>query len=113
MGKALDKFRSQQENLKKVGKKVPKVVKNTSAKIEEIQKNAVGNKHLRDHSEENRVASGFGDDEFEEDFNNGEAPKNDDYMDGEDYPIQQAQKPASFFHFILENQYTQQSPQFR
>lgn len=88
MGKALDNFKKKQKN-------IDKVAHNASIKIKKIQNDSVGNSNLKKNRDEEKVVSGFGDDEFDDDYE-------DD--DGE-YKIQGAQKSESFFHFILENQY--------
>ncbi|MCK4648077.1 hypothetical protein KAT51_00995 [bacterium] len=90
MGRALDKFKNKQKN-------VEKLAKNASKGIEKLG-NERHNNQIQDNRKNNKVESGFGDDDFgDEDFGQSE--------DGEEYPIQQTQKPESFFHFILENQY--------
>lgn len=91
MGKLLDRLKNKQNNLEGVAKKASK-------KIDKISNNTRRNNQIEDNRGNNKVGSGFGDDDFlDDDFSTED--------DGEEYPIQQAQKPESFFHFILENQY--------
>lgn len=92
MGKALDNFKKKQKN-------IDKVALNASIKIKKIQNDSVGNSNIKKNKDEDKVASGFGDDEF------NEGSENDDDYENDEYKIPQAQKSESFFHFILENQY--------
>ena len=94
MGKALENFKNKQRGL-------GKLARNASEKIKEIEKNKQGNNQIQDNREENMIGMGFGDDDLR---NEGEDDSNLD-NNSEEYPIQQAQKSESFFHFILENQY--------
>jgi len=93
VGKALDNFKKKQKN-------IDKVAHNAAIKIKKIQDDSVGNDNLKKNRDEERVASGFGDNEFDDDDYRDETNYDDD-----EFKIQQAQKPESFFHFILENQY--------
>ena len=89
MGKALDNFKKKQKN-------IDKVAYNASIKIKKIQNDSVGNRNIKKNRDDEKVVSGFGDDELDDDYENDE---------NDEYKIQGAQKPESFFHFILENQY--------
>ncbi len=91
MGKALDNFKNKQKNINKVAH-------DASIKIRKIQDDSVGNKNLKKNNDDEKVVSGFGDDGL------GIDDDDDDY-ENDEFKIQQAQKPESFFHFILENQY--------
>lgn len=89
MGKALDNFKKKQKN-------IDKVAHNASIKIKKIQNDSVGNRSIKKNRDEKKVVSGFGDDEFDDEYDSNE---------DDEYKIQGAQKSESFFHFILENQY--------
>ena len=92
MGKFLKKF-------KRIAEKVDDRAKNTYLK-ENPNKNY--NKHLK-HKQKETILDGVYDDSIEDD-NFNDFDRMDDY-DNYGVGIQPAQKPESFHHFILENQY--------
>ena len=97
MGKFLDKFKSKSDKaIQGVGEYINKE--------RDVEKN-YNTKRLNPNNKES-IGSGFGieDDSFtDEDFYEEDMNKN--YNDFDDVGIQPAQKPESFHHFILENQY--------
>jgi hypothetical protein len=105
MGKFLEKFKRSGEKVEEVGRKIGEKANNQSQQPRNSQRN-IGKrlKEKRPESISEDMYGGVGED-LEDDFDDmddyGLGNQQDDYGVG----IQPAQKPESFHHFILENQY--------
>lgn len=96
MGLNLNNFKKKKDNLTKVAKKGANYA---NEKALEMKNKPLDTGKFKDKRKKNRVQSGFGDEDEspEDEFNNID--------ENEEYPIQQTQKPESFFHFLLDNKF--------
>lgn len=109
MGLNLKNFKNKRENLERIADKA-------AIKAEGMKgRNPSSNKSITDNRDSNRVGSGFEtndnkskkkkrheeeDDIYGDDFKDSFGEGNED-----EFPINQSQKPESFFYFLLDNKY--------
>ncbi len=96
MGKFLDKFKNKANDLNEDFAKY----------ADERESNSGGHNRKLNSNNRGKVGGFVGEDEYEEDdYNEENENLEENYNDYDDVGIQPAQKPESFHHFILENQY--------